>query len=100
MADAAVAPLKPKWQLILGLLPSLNTCFIAIVTAGVTLGGTLATQHLVAPKAASGPMVIPAAAVPDLANRLSRIEGDVSLVADWVAAQKPKIPARPLAPKK
>lgn len=44
MADA-VAPLKPKWQLILGLLPSLNTCLIAIVTASLSVSGTLIAQR-------------------------------------------------------
>lgn len=31
-----------------GLLPSLNTSLVAIVTAGVTLGGTLVTQRMLA----------------------------------------------------
>lgn len=55
---AADATLKPKWQLILGLLPSINTSLIAIVTAAVSIGGTLATQHYAAPKT---PFLIPAA---------------------------------------
>ncbi len=89
-----MADLKPKWQLILGLLPSLNTCIIAVVTAGVTLGGTLATQRFVAPKDA--PAVLP----PHFADRLTKLEGDVAMIADFVASQKPKIPARPIAAKK
>ena len=36
--------LKPKWQLILGLLPSFNQAIILFVTAAVSIGGTLATQ--------------------------------------------------------
>jgi hypothetical protein len=48
MADA-VAPLKPKWQLILGLLPSLNTCLVAIVTASLSISGTLIAQRKAAP---------------------------------------------------
>jgi hypothetical protein len=51
---------KPKWQLILGLLPSLNTAIVAIVTAAVSIGATLATQHYIAPIKP----VIPAADVP------------------------------------
>ena len=37
--------LKPKWQLILGLLPSFNQAIILFVTAAVSIGGTLATRE-------------------------------------------------------
>lgn len=46
------APMKPKWQLILGLLPSLNTALVAIVTATLSIGGTLVSQrYTVVPRA-------------------------------------------------
>jgi hypothetical protein len=53
------APLKPKYQLLLGLLPSLNTSLVAIVTACLSIGGTIMTQRYtakpveVAPKTSS-----------------------------------------------
>ena len=68
------APLKPKWQLILGLLPSINTCLIAIVTAVVSIGGTLATQHYALPKA---PFLIPAADKPSLPSVSAQISAAV-----------------------
>ena len=94
MADTA--PLKPKWQLILGLLPSLNTCIIAVVTAAITLGGTLATQKLAGTKTQVA-KVEPSALMgtDELAHRLNLIEGHVSMIADYVAAQKMNIPGRP-----
>lgn len=90
---AETSTLKPKWQLILGLLPSLNTAVIAVVTAGLSIGGTLATQRITAPKPAA--LVIPAADKPTSAvtvalsqvmGRLDTIEGHGSLCIDGVQA--------------
>ena len=48
MADTAV--LKPKWQLILGLVPSFNSAITGLVSLAIGVGGTLATQKLTAPR--------------------------------------------------
>ena len=97
MAD--IAALKPQWQLILGLLPSMNTCIIAVVAAGVTLGSTLVTQKIMAPAKTEITKVSAEAGTSELMHRLTLLEGDMKLVADWVAAQQAKVPGR-LAPVK
>ncbi len=76
--------------LVLGLLPSLNTSLIAVVTALVTIGGTLATQRIAAAKPE------PAKAAPDLSpilaeiiemkERMILVEGYAALSVDEVIA--------------
>ena len=52
------APLKPKWQLILALVPSFNNILQGLSAAVIALLTTLATQHYTQPPK---PMRIPAA---------------------------------------
>jgi hypothetical protein len=101
---------KPKWQLILGLLPSLNTAIVAIVTAAVSVGATLATQYYVAPKpvfpAADVPKPVPVVAAPvarladlgDINTKLNTLLERVPVKADPAPVVAP--PAEKPKPKK
>jgi len=58
MSDTT-APIKPKYQLLLGMLPSLNTSLVAIVTACLSIGGTIMTQRYAAkPAEAPKPVTV------------------------------------------
>lgn len=78
------------WKtVVVGLIPSLNTCLIAIVTAAVSIGGTVATQRLTAPPAPAPRVVEVVKTVPDVGStvqRLAAIEGKL----DQVLAAKSK----------
>ncbi len=56
MADTST--LRPEWQLVLGLLPSFNSILIALASAAIGIGGTLATQKLAAPKVGAAPSAL------------------------------------------
>jgi hypothetical protein len=98
---------KPKWQLILGLLPSLNTAIVAVVTAVVSIGATLVTQRYIAPAkpiipAADVPKPVPVVAAPvarladlgDINTKLNTLLERVPVKADpapvAAPAEKPK----------
>lgn len=57
MTDTTTPVIKPKWQLLLGMLPSFNQSLIVLVTATCTLIGTITTQRLTA-KPAEKPATI------------------------------------------
>jgi hypothetical protein len=93
---AETSALKPKWQFLLGLLPSINQAVILLVTALLAAGGTLATQHMTAAKptafAEGRPEPVKAVPAPDLSpilaelaelkERVIMIEGYAGLAVD------------------
>ncbi len=84
MTDAP--SLKPKWQFLLGLLPSINTSLIAVVTALVSIGGTLATQRMTTarpePAKAAADLSPILAELTELKERMILVEGYSSLAVD------------------
>lgn len=63
--------------LVLGLLPSLNTSLVAIVTAAVSIGGTVAAQHWAAPQSAKSEVAKTAPAI-----SLSQIMAELAEIKD------------------
>ncbi len=86
MADTATTPApSPVWQLMLGLLPSLNTVLVALVTAGISIAGTWWAVKP-SPPAPAAPVVV-AEARPD-----PRIDDLTAKVDALTELMKPKAP--------
>ena len=83
------APLKPKYQLLMGLLPSFNSAIVAIVTAALSIGGTLATQKVTAkPVEATAPVVIER--VVEKPADLSHLDAKLDAILKALEAQQGK----------
>lgn len=83
---------SPWFEVVKGLMPSLNTCLVAIVTAAVTWFGT---TRLASPPPAPAPRVVEVVkTVPDVGStvqRLAVIEGKLDqMLADKVARKGKK----------
>ena len=83
------SPLKPKYQLLMGLLPSINTSLIAVVTALVSVGGTLATQKLSA-KPVEAPAAIVVEKMVERPADLSHLDAKLDAILKALEAQQGK----------
>ncbi len=84
---------SPWFEVIKGLLPSLNTSITAIVTLAVGVAGTIATQRLTTPPPPAPRVVEVVKTVPDAGStlqRLSVIEGKLDQMLADQAARKGK----------
>lgn len=94
MAETAPA-IKPKWQFLLGLLPSINSCIVAIVSAALTYGGTVLHERYKAPEAK--PVISALLGTDEVLHRLSLIEGHAALCVDGIMALRNEFKAPPKA---
>lgn len=85
------------WKtVIVGLLPSLNTSLVAIVTAAVSIAGTIATQRITAPPPPAPRTIEVVKTIPDTGStvqRLSVLEGKVDLLLAEAAKKAKRNPA-------
>src|SRR5262249_17352517 len=91
-------------QILVGMLPSFNTSLVALVTASVSIGGTLMTQRYTAPAPAPVEVAKPVdlepvkALVAELAAKVDGLGAGVADLKEQMAVRKARAKPKALVP--
>jgi hypothetical protein len=81
----------PKQSWFLTMAPSLNTSLVAVVTAVLSIGGTIVTKHYMDAPAPAAPTITTVKTTPEPGSLSARLQA----LEDWKAEMDRKEAARP-----